>query len=404
MPNISPLRILHVASFSGNIGDNANHMGFRPWIERLVDRPVVWTQLEIREFYWKERMWDDDFVAQVNAHDLAVIGGGNYFELWVDSSPTGTSIAIDPATFARIKTPIFFNALGVDPGQGASETALARFRAFLDTLLASPNHLVSVRNDGASANLARWVGQAYAEAIDTIPDAGFFVAPALARLLPTPREEGPRPPRFAVNIASDMADIRFGQFDDRDGRSAFAAEFAHALENLAAARPEAEIVMVPHIFRDLEIISEVIGHLGDRLRRTRLSVAPYGSGNRAALGALRIYEQSDAVLAMRFHANICPIGLGRQTIGLNCYPQIANLYSELGQPDRALDISRPGFSAALTSVALDALDAPDRFLASPAAANARVFDLREAFEPKISAWLDRHGLAAGRTTSNPLAR
>jgi len=116
---MTALRILHVASFSGNIGDNANHMGFRPWFETLAGRPVQWTNLEIREFYWRERVWDDSFVAMANAHDLVVIGGGNYFELWVETSPTGTSIAIEPQTFAKITTPVVFNALGVDPGQGA---------------------------------------------------------------------------------------------------------------------------------------------------------------------------------------------------------------------------------------------------------------------------------------------
>ena len=81
---VPPLKILHIASFSGNIGDNANHMGFRPWFEALAGAPVSWTRLEIREFYWRERQWDAALVDFINTHDLLVIGGGNYFELWVE--------------------------------------------------------------------------------------------------------------------------------------------------------------------------------------------------------------------------------------------------------------------------------------------------------------------------------
>ena len=62
----SHLRILHLASFTGNIGDNANHMGFRPWFENQVGVPIAWTDLEIREFYWGERQWDATLAELIN--------------------------------------------------------------------------------------------------------------------------------------------------------------------------------------------------------------------------------------------------------------------------------------------------------------------------------------------------
>ena len=105
------INILHIASFTGNIGDNINHIGFRPWLEKLIGLEVLWTSLEIRKFYWNQTNWDQSFVDYANSFDLVVIGGGNYFELWVDKSPTGTSIEIEPFLFEKIKTPVFFNAL-----------------------------------------------------------------------------------------------------------------------------------------------------------------------------------------------------------------------------------------------------------------------------------------------------
>ena len=39
------MKIIHLASFNGNVGDNINHAGFRPWFQRLIKkkfRGKVW--------------------------------------------------------------------------------------------------------------------------------------------------------------------------------------------------------------------------------------------------------------------------------------------------------------------------------------------------------------------------
>ncbi|MFK7856953.1 MAG: polysaccharide pyruvyl transferase family protein [Granulosicoccus sp.] len=383
---LKPLRVLHVASFHGNIGDNANHLGFRPWFQNQLGHLVEWTSLEIREFYWNERQWDDSFIATANAHDVVIIGGGNYFELWVENSPTGTSVAITPETFAKINVPVFFNALGVDPGQGVPDVSLARFKGFLNTLLADQRFLVSVRNDGAHGNLRHYVGEEYAGRVHRVPDGGFFVPPQVAASKQADAY------RLGINIASDMPEFRFRGFASDDGIQGFVREFASVIEKLLQTCPDTEIVLFPHIFRDLEIISLLINHLPDRLRRTQLSVASYGSGDRAALETLAIYASCDLVLAMRFHANVCPIGMGIQTLGLDCYPQIANLYKELNQDERAIDVSHPGFVEPLFDASLNALTAPEKFQSSPAEAIRTVELLRESFEPVFKSWLDQNDL------------
>lgn len=335
----TPLSVLHLASFSGNIGDNANHMGFRPWFESQVGTTVRWTNLEIREFYWRERDWDEALVAFINDHDMLVVGGGNYFELWVENSPTGTSIAMDQDLFDKIDVPVFFNALGVDPGQGVPEVCRERFIAFLDKLFGSDQYLVSVRNDGARENIRKHVGAAYADRVHELPDHGFFV--------PTPERascelwrSGCEGLRVAINLACDMSEQRFSGFATQEN---FAKEMANTVMSIADRNPDAQFCFVPHIFRDLEIVSQVISFLGDRLRRTRVVVAPYGTGDGAAKIALSLYQTADVVMGMRFHANVCPMALGRSVIALNCYPQIENLYRGLGLTDRLVDVSQPGF-------------------------------------------------------------
>ena len=48
------LKTLHLASFEGNIGDNANHNGFYKHLQQNKLFTFNIDKLEIREFYWKK--------------------------------------------------------------------------------------------------------------------------------------------------------------------------------------------------------------------------------------------------------------------------------------------------------------------------------------------------------------
>lgn len=378
-----PLRLLHIASFNGNIGDNANHLGFRPWFEAQVGTDVIWTNLEIREFYWRERKWDASLVDFINTHDMLIIGGGNYFELWVEDSPTGTSIAIKPKLFDDITVPVFFNALGVDPGQGVPEVSRRRFTSFLDKLLGSKQYLVSVRNDGARENLQDHLGTGYAEQAHGLPDHGFFVPPPQGVDHHT-IQDGQQ--RLAINLACDMSETRFVGFADQ---GAFAREMAKTITQLAETNSQIEFYLVPHIFRDLEILSQTIGFLDDRLRRTRLTVVTYASGDDAARQALSLYRSADLVLGMRFHANVCPMALGRNVVGLSSYPQIEKLYSGLSLDEWLLDVRHPGFAGRACELVQQTLAAPESQTSAVKRAVSKVQQERENFEPHLQTWLSQ---------------
>jgi polysaccharide pyruvyl transferase WcaK-like protein len=194
----------------------------------------------------------------------------------------------------------------------------------------------------------------------------------------------------AINVASDMPGVRFSGFKCGNPQAAFACEFARAIEAVADVMPETDFVMMPHIFRDLDVQYQIIANLPDRLRRTRLIVAPFGSGNRAARHVFGLYAMTDMTLGMRFHANVCSIGMQKQTLGLACYPQISALYEELGQSDRILDVSKPGFVWPLVEAVRQALYAPDAFSGSPGEALVSAQALRDDVEPEVQGWLTLH--------------
>lgn len=332
------LNTLHLASFNGNIGDNANHDGFYKHLNSLEGYEFLIDELEIREFYWKRRFFDKSFVELVNSYDLLIVGGGNYFELWVEDSPTGTSIAIELDLLKEINTPILFNALGVDPGQGASEKNIQKFREFLD-LLIERDDFISIRNDGAKKAIIEHVGEKYLKYIDHTVDAGFFAQ------IPEPSEYYCSKKYIAINVAYDMQDVRFKNISYED----FLYTFKSFIDKFLEQNRGYEVVFVPHIFRDMTFITDLLNILDDETRRRYISVAPLLHGRDSFKEVMSVYRGADVVLANRFHAIICSIGMGKHTIGLVNYRQIRELYGEL-KSDNFVDVTKIGFEEKLLKI------------------------------------------------------
>jgi len=326
------LKTLHLASFDGNIGDNANHYGFYKHLTQNRDFKFDIDKLEIREFYWKQRFFDKSFVELVNSYDLLIVGGGNYFELWVEDSPTGTSIAIELELLEQIDTPILFNALGVDPGQGVSEKNIIKFRNFLN-LLIKRGDFISIRNDGAKKAIIDHIGIEYLEHITHTVDAGFFVD------VDEPSRYYKNRKYIAVNIATDMPEVRFKNISYAD----FLDTFKNFIVSFLKKNQDYEIVFVPHIFRDMTFINEILEIVDDDIRRKKITIASLQHGEESFNEVMSIYKGASLVLANRFHANVCSIGLGTPTIGLVNYRQIRELYNEL-ESNKFVDISKADFS------------------------------------------------------------
>lgn len=337
------MKILHIASFKGNIGDNANHIGFRDWFEKLVKHTVEWENIEIREFYRSKRKWDNGFAKEANAYDLVIIGGGNYFELWVEKSPSGTSIEISPEVLRKIETPIIFNALGVDIGQGYSDQTKLKFQKFLEIALNEKNSLVTVRNDGAIQALKKLYGEKYDNKIHEVPDAGFFGAEkfkdidsAFSNLI---SKEGKK--IIGINLAGDMPEQRFSNFAGSTEK--FARKFCEFIENLSKTNPEYYFLFLPHIYKDYDVINKVLLNLSDSIRRDKCLIAPYGPSDDMVSSIFSSYKACDIVLANRFHANVCSLGMNIKTVGLVNYLQIQNFYQSIGKLDSTVDINKIDF-------------------------------------------------------------
>jgi len=263
-----------------------------------------------------------------------IIGGGNYFELWVESSATGTSIDITPERLAALTVPTVFFALGVDTGQGYSVQTKQRFSSFINTVLSRNDMFVCVRNDGSQLALNEVLGEETASRIPTIPDGGFFADPAGCKQAYA--DSG----RIGINIAGDMLERRFDKGLTSRG---FLQELGLACCELLEAKPGLRIDFMPHIWRDNVIVGELLPFIADNHLRRSITVGRLDPSYAGLPGFLESYRNFDLVLGMRFHANVCPLGMGVPSRGLLNYPQVARLYEEIGMSDRVIDVREPGF-------------------------------------------------------------
>lgn len=379
------VKILHLASFVGNIGDNVNHLGFRRWFEALLNNQrIIWTDLEIREFYWKNKSWDDDLIALINTYDLLVIGGGNYLELWVKDSPSGTSIGLTMDQLKAIKVPVFFNALGFDIHQGVYGDNAEKAKNLLSYLIHDPKRMITVRNDGAKKNLTELYGSDFSDLIPMCPDGGFFIE--LESLVGAGNSfYDSKETVIAINLACDMEHVRFKNYSDSSSKG-FIEEFAAALTAVSRKKDNLKFVFINHVFSDLWSAFQVLKLLPDEVRRKNVRVSAYDRADSSVTNIINEYHNADLVIASRFHSNVLALSLNKLVIPLVNYPQISNMYADVNLPDLAFDVSLPGFDLALGNLICCKVDATqldyDAHLL-----NASLMKSRLAVEATSKKWL-----------------
>lgn len=300
------MNILQLASFSGNIGDNAHVDGLRHSLQQHLQADLTFEDLEIRRFYksWNEARFDREFAEKVNQYDALIIGGGGFFDMNFSSSVTGTTIDLPNEVLDAIQAPIIFYGLGCNQLQDPEKECIVKFRAFLDKVLAEDKCLVSVRNDGSLDVIEKHVGKTYSERIHEIPDPGFFfqLDDTYTNMYDSLLKEGEC--YMGICIAGDEAQSRYGNEEQ------FAIEMGKALQTILESNPGLNLVFFPHIYQDLEITYGILKHLPDQTRRLKTLVAPCFQGSHAEQYIFSLYKKCDLVISNRFHGVVVPVALG----------------------------------------------------------------------------------------------
>lgn len=340
MNNNKKIRIFHIASFFGNIGDYANHQGFYNKFNFCAQ--ADFSQLEIRKFYKNraEIKFDDKFIELVNSYDLLVLGGGGFFDLNWDYSRTGTTIDFSEKMIQNIKIPVLVNAMGYHEFGIPKQENIDKFKNFLKIVNKNKNWFISVRNDGTLNRMQQRYGH-LTDNILHVPDNGFFFKPLECGQL---RLADKDTTWIGLNITNDLFHKIFNRNVDAVIFNELIAGFVN---KILAENDKYKIIFFPHTHKDIEIISLIMNKLEDRYNRERIVVAPFLIGEKIIDQVFDLYRICSCVVGMRFHSNVCCLGMNIPTLGLAGHEQISALYDELGLSSRCVKVDNEMFAEEL---------------------------------------------------------
>ena len=320
------MKAIHLASFSGNIGDVLSHEGTYNLFKRYFKKKINFKKLEIRDFYKNKKKINLHLVNYINSFDFFLIGGGNYFELWVPNSYTGTSLNFNLALFKKIRVPIIFHSLGVDINQGIYKNNKKKFIDFLNAIK-EKNCFLSIRNDGSSKTLKNLIKNQNIHDLkfDLLPDCGFYHESFFknSRSINT----------MGINLAGDMLKKRYGNQSDI---KSFLKQISKFILFFLNQNNINKIIIFPHIWKDYDIISSLLKILDEDTLRKRMIISRLEPNSFGIKNFKNDVGKCDYILGMRFHSNVIAIRNQIPSIGLVNYPQIYNLYKEIGLQKRTV--------------------------------------------------------------------
>jgi polysaccharide pyruvyl transferase WcaK-like protein len=337
------MKILHLASFLGNIGDNASHIGFYNVLNQIIKDIEQIDKLEIRNFYRNSpseyrKYFDISFVEKLNNYDLVIIGGGGFLDYWVPESATGTTIDISLKILDAIKTPILFTSVGCVPNKTVPKGNKQKFKCFLNYIIQSKRISLLLRNDGSVQNIEKEFGLDVSSQLPTILDNGFHYSPQKKFLFPI------RNKYVVINVSHDQVEMA-GPEAVCQSESSYYKELIKTIEHIINNRG-LDVCLIPHILQDLNAINSIIELLDERLIRNHITVAPCIQGDDGADFIFSIYKGSELVIGTRYHANVCSVAMGKKSIGLVALNRVMYMYDSIDMKGAYVMIS-DGFSAQL---------------------------------------------------------
>lgn len=340
MKNTKKIRILHIASFSGNIGDFANHQGFYKKLKKQISADI--TQLEIRKFYKnrQEMEFNNDFIKLVNNYDLLILGGGGFFDLKWDYSLTGTTINFTKQAINKIKIPVLINAMGYHEYGIVKRKNIKKFKVFLETISNNKNWLISVRNDGSLERINKRYKK-HSKTVFEVPDNGFYFIPAKHKRMFL---EESKTTWLGFNITNELFNLSFNKNLELKQFNSIMGKY---IDKLLSDNIKIKIILFPHTYQDISTISLLLNEIKDKYKRERVVVAPLLIGQKSIEQVFDLYRICSCVVGMRFHTNVCCIAMNIPTIGLAGHEQILSLYKKLGISNRCVKVEGVNFTKEL---------------------------------------------------------
>lgn len=335
------IRIIHITSFKGNIGDRINHNGFYKLIQDLYGEVKI-EQVEMRDFYFSaknRKRFDCEFAEYINRFDMCVLGGGSFFDAQWENSNTGVSMDLSSEFIDRIKVPVLVNAMGYHEYPDVTNSEIcSKFQKFLKLISSRDNWLITVRNDGSYERLISRYGTEIINKTHKVPDNGFFCD------FLTDKEIEKEKITIGMCITNDL-------FSEEYNKDVTTDIFNKIIANFIDEQSEKNrrIILFPHTPNDIDVISKIFFYLKSETKRNNIVVAPYNANTEESIGILGTYYNScDCVIGMRFHSLVSAMRLRVPAIALTGHRQIEALFEDLSLLDYRVRVDNINFVNSLS--------------------------------------------------------
>ena len=373
------MRVLHLASFKGNIGDLINNSCIHEQLNSIDGLEFVFVEEEIRQYYGGI-VFSEGFIEYVNSFDLFLVGGGSFFDLWVTNTNSGVTINLSEEQCKKITTKVLFYGLGCKEDFGIGEGSVAKFQKILDCVNKQENIMVSVRNDGTKEMFSKLFPEHLLKNVSLIPDNGFFfnISKRLKGICGSPV--------IGINIGGDNLDV------SRYNKDVTYSQFLNTLVETIThvyKNNNAKFILFSHIYKDIKVIHDICELLDDVIIRNNVTCAPYNSGDTGYVfeHILPLYKMCDVVITNRFHGNIIAIGNNIPSIGLGDLKTIENLYKSLGLEHRCIDTKTKDCKKELISLIESSLEDKDNIKQSYKKIVESLYTTNTTFLDKVGKWL-----------------
>ncbi|MVB10067.1 Polysaccharide pyruvyl transferase [Caprobacter fermentans] len=290
-----------------NFGDHALGLGVRRAFTKYFFEKC---RFEIMDIH-RTAMTRYEIDALNHRADLLLVGGGGLIH---SADNKHWLFNLDNGLIDYLKCPTVFYALGYNQYYGQdSLTGKNDIELNLAALKAKALSF-SVRNDTSKEKLAA-MGFDFPE----VPDPGFFVGCDH----PAPDIKG----KYVIlQLAYDTPKWRGIETET------FINNFKKIIQYLIGL--DYTVVLAPHTFLDIKITKLVLEAVGNsRVASWDLHEMIKDENTSRGLG---YYQHADFVIAMRGHAQICPIGMGVPVISVATHYKNFGLMDKLGMPDSVL--------------------------------------------------------------------
>lgn len=328
------MKILWLASFSGNVGDVINHAGFENRILAGYQIECI-DKVEIRDYYFSNvnrLKFDSSFADLVNRYDVFVVGGGGFFDLRWECSCSGTTIDFSDEFIDSVHTKVIINSMGYHEFPGETNEQLKnKFQCFIKKIMLK-NWLITVRNDGSFERLMASYGKEVANCFLKVPDNAFFYTDGI-------NKKDNNGTYIGLCITNDLFSKEYNAGLCIDEFNSIVSDLIEELCNNGE-----KILLMIHTPSDIGIVSLLLSNISERNKRNRVIVSSFdASSEDASERIMAYYRQCKCIIGMRFHSVILGVINSVPTIALSGHSQIEDLFHELELSEYCIKLDSVNF-------------------------------------------------------------